>query len=159
MSALLAATLGLALAVLVDVLAGRLGQPRLRVYAASLLAGLVPTLLVGHAMPLTALALYGAWWFIFLNFTQGLESSLRIRLLNEVLAHGGRIDRATLLARYNDSALLGLRLARMEEAGAVVLRDGRLFVASTGLRLIAGVFRTLKRLLLGRESEFPGDPL
>jgi hypothetical protein len=158
MTALLAACAGLLAAVVVDVLAGRAGLSRIAGYGASLVAGLLTTLFttlaLSPAQPLTALAVYAPWWFVFLNFTQGLESSLRIRLLREVEAAGGRIERAALLDRYNDASLLRLRLTRMLEAGAVVRRDGRLHVASAGLSAIAKFFRALKRLLLGRDSEF-----
>lgn len=154
MTALLAAGAGLLVAVVIDVLAGRIGLSRIAAYGASLALGLLVTLALAPAQPLTALAVYAPWWFVFLNFSQGLESSLRIRLLREVQDAGGRIERAVLYERYSDATLLHLRLDRMVAAGAVVRRNGRLHVASPGLRAIAGLFRTLKRLLLGRESEF-----
>jgi MFS family permease len=154
MTALLAACVGLLVAIVVDVLAGRAGLSRIAAYGISLLAGAVVALALAPAWPLTVLALYAPWWFVFLNFTQGLESSLRIRLLREVQAEGGQIERAALLDRYNDASLLRLRLQRLLDGGAVLRHDGRLVVASAGLRAIARFFRLLKRLLLGRDSEF-----
>lgn len=157
MTALLAAGAGLLVAVVIDVLAGRIGLSRIAAYGASLALGLLVTLALAPAQPLTALAVYAPWWFVFFNFTQGLETSLRIRLLREVLAAGGRIERDALLARYNDASLMRLRLQRLLHSGAVVRRDGRLLMASHGLRLISWFFGMLKRLLLGRPSEFSGE--
>ena len=76
------------------------------------------------------------------------------RLLREVMAAGGSIAIARLEARYSDRSLLGLRLSRLCGAGAVAERDRRLFVVSPGLRAVAGFFRLLKRICVGRISEF-----
>jgi hypothetical protein len=161
---LAAAAFGLVLALCGDVAGSRAGLARVSAYGLSLLtgfAGVVAWLLLAKASlgtALTALFAYAAWWFAFLNLVQALESSLRARLLGEVRAAGGRMARATLEARYNDNGLLRLRLSRMQARGAVVERDGRLFVASSGLKAIAGLFRFLKLALLGRTSEFGAGP-
>ena len=97
---------------------------------------------------------YGAWWFILLSLVQALESSLRVRLLGEIRAAGGRMRLDVLESRYSDRVLLRLRLDRLLGDGAVVEREGRLFLASRGLKVIAAFFRLLKQVLIGRSSEF-----
>lgn len=162
MTGLFAAAFGLALALLGDVVGSRVGLSRVAAYGMSLFIGLLGTLLWLLALAtsaslgttLIAVFAYCAWWFAFLNLVQALESSLRVRLLEEVRDAGGRIGRSDLAARYNDDGLLRLRLARLHSRGAVVEREGRLFVASSGLKAIAAVFRVLKKALVGRVSEF-----
>lgn len=162
MLGLVAAALGMLAALIADVLSSRLGASRLASYGTSLLAGLLATvggaLLLSRASPAastgTAVIAYGAWWFIFLNLVQALESSLRVKLLGEIRAAGGRISSADLEARYNDTALLQLRLQRLIAGGAVAQSNRHLRVVSPGLRAIAGLFRVLKKVLIGRTSEF-----
>ena len=162
MTGLIAAAFGLVLAFAGDIAASRLGAPRLFAYATSLVAGLCGILgFVLFISPrseaatvLIALLAYGAWWFAFLNLVQALESSLRVKLLGAVRAAGGRISRAALSDHYNDSGLLRLRLERLRAAGAVSENNGRLHVVSPGLKAIAGFFRFLKKMVLGRTSEF-----
>jgi len=162
---LAAAVAGSAGTILTDIIASRLGASRVKAYAASLLCGLVVTILVLVVAVKTAVAvdfsdvilaflLFCAWWFILLNFIQSFDSSLRIRLLKIVTDSGGRLSRAELFQHYNDQVLLELRLARLLAQGYVIERGGRLFVVSKQLRLVGHFFRALKLALLGRRSEF-----
>jgi hypothetical protein len=161
MAGLFAAAIGMFFALLIDILSSRAGLSRVASYATGLVGGaafsIAATAILAKgsmAGTLIAVLAYGAWWFIALNLIQALESSLRVRLLREVMDAGGRIPIAELEVRYNDRSLLGLRLSRLRAAGAVIERSGRLFVASPGLRAVAAVFRLLKKACVGRTSEF-----
>lgn len=165
MLGLIAAGFGMAWALVGDVAASRLGAGRLASYGVSLVAGFCATLLLMCFLPrlawptvVIALLAYGAWWFAFLNLVQSLESSLRVKILGAVRASGGRITRAALAEQYNDQRLLRLRLDRLRTSAAVTEHDGRLHVASPGLKAIAGFFRLLKKLLIGTTSEFGAPP-
>jgi hypothetical protein len=165
MAGLFAAGIGMIFALLFDVLSSRVRLSRVASYGVSLAGGAVLSIIavavLGKGSPAAiaiAVLAYGAWWFIALNLIQALESSLRVRLLREVMAAGGRIPVARLEARYNDRSLLGLRLSRLRAAGAIAERGGRLFVVSPGLRAIAGFFRLLKKICVGRVSEFESSP-
>lgn len=165
MAGLFAAGIGLVCALLFDVFSSRAGLSRIASYGVSLAGGaivsIVAAAVLGKGSPAAfaiALVAYGAWWFIALNLIQALESSLRVRLLREVMASGGRIPLARLETSYNDRSLLGLRLSRLRGAGAVIERDGCLFVVSPGLRAVAGFFRLLKKICIGRLSEFESSP-
>ena len=154
---------GMAVAIAVHLLASRAHASLVKAYGASLLAGLAAGLLVvfllapGAPLPGKALAaflLFGSWWFVFMNFIQTSVSSLRVRILRELMSAGGACSRMALLERYSDRHLMDLRLDRLLQAGAVVERDGRLFVVSPALRATARFFRALKVIVLGRRSEF-----
>jgi hypothetical protein len=164
---LAAAAVGVAGAILTDIVISRLGAGRTTAYGASLLGGLaamIPGLLLGARVPAIgamengdialALLLFGAWWFIALNFIQSFDSSLRVRLLTMVNDAGGRLSCTELYRHYNDQVLLEMRLARLMKGGYVIEREGRLFVASTKLKQLALFFRVLKVVLLRRRSEF-----
>jgi hypothetical protein len=164
---LVAAVAGVAGAILTDIVISRLGMSRTAAYGASLLGGLVATILAlllgariaalsttGFGDIALALLLYGAWWFILLNFIQAFDSSLRVQLLAMVNDAGGRLPRGELFRHYNDQVLLELRLARLLKQGYVIERESRLFVASKPLKLLALFFRALKIALLRRRSEF-----
>jgi hypothetical protein len=147
-----------------DVACSRAGVSRLTSYGVSLAIGFGATLALMLALPWrasiaevsVAVLAYGAWWFVYINLVQALESSLRIRLLGEVRKAGGNMSRAALETQYNDALLLRLRLDRLRSCGAVVEREGRLHVASSGLKKLAGFFGVLKKVLIGRTSEFGG---
>ncbi|SME98993.1 hypothetical protein SAMN06265365_114131 [Tistlia consotensis] len=146
----------------------RLTRGHVLPYKVSLLAGLAALALVevltfspaGLWLLLGDLLLFCCGWFVFLNFVQAGQSSLRVRILLELQAAGAAgLPHDDLLARYSDRHLTHLRLERMVAGGAVLRRDGRLWLASPSLARLLGLMRALKRLYLGRLSEFdPGRP-
>ncbi len=154
------AALGLLASLIADIVASRARARRVTAYGIGLVAGFAVTaglLFAISAETATvgiAILAYCSWWFAFLNLAQALESSLRVRLLGEIYAAGGRMPKADLEARYNDAILLRLRLERLLAHGAAVERQGHLHIVSPGLKAIAAFFRILKKVLLGRTSEF-----
>lgn len=162
MGTLIAAAAALLLAIAGHAAALRAGARHVSAYGISLALGLcaVPgavLLLPGEDFAgsvATAALLFCAWWFLFLNFFQSSESSLRVNILRHMASHGGRLDREQLFLKYNDATLIRLRVERMVQGGGIVERDGRYFVASGGLRALARFFRLLKMLIMGRPSEF-----
>jgi hypothetical protein len=155
---------GMAVAIVAHVVASRAGAGIVWSYIWSLIAGFLATALPcsmalmwntfsGWAV-LTALLLFGSWWFIFLNIAQAMESSIRVQLVRELLASGGSLPYAQLLDRYNDEGLVRLRLQRLVAGGTVIQREGRLFLQSRPTYLLARFFRLLKVALFGKRSEF-----
>jgi hypothetical protein len=162
MQPLFAASGALLLAVIAHAVTLRVGARHVSAYGLSLAVGLCAVLAGGLLLPgddiigsaVTALLLFCAWWFVFLNFFQGSQSSLRANILRHIAANGGRLDHGQLFAVYNDTALIGLRVERLTQGGGIVERDGRYFVASKGLRAMERFLRLLKMLIMGRASEF-----
>lgn len=164
MSILAIALVAMAASIGAHLLACRRGLPHLTAYVASLIVGFMVTiggllLVVPHdatflwSLPV-ALGLFGSWWFIFLNIVQAMESSLRIRILREIALAGGSLSTEALSARYSDSRLIGLRVSRLTESGAIRQRGDRLLVASRPLLFLARLFRLLKLMIIHRTSEF-----
>lgn len=167
MQPLFAAAAALALAILGHAVSLRAGLRPLAAYAASLIGGMAAVLILtlvmerggsdlGH-MVLSAL-LFGSWWFIFLNFVQVAQSSLRANILRLLLANGGSMRHDALFAAYSDTALVRLRLGRLTQSGTVAERDGRYMVTSRSAWLLARLFRGMKIVALGRRSEFAATP-
>jgi len=59
-----------------------------------------------------------------------------------------------VLERYNGQSQVEARLTRLLGGGQIVLRDGRYRIGKPVMLLIARVMVALKRLLLGKPSEF-----
>lgn len=158
-----AAIIGMIVAVVLHLLATWADAILIRAYAASLFGGMAASLGIvfvlappgqGFWLGLAAFALFGSWWFVFLIFLQCAESSLRVRLLQELEAANGSIPRAELMRRYNDDIIIRVRLQRLADGGAVMEREGRLHMVSPTLLRWARSVRFLKVVLFGHPSEF-----
>lgn len=95
------------------------------------------------------LAAYLALAFGYFNFVNLAIASLRIRLLCEILEAGGSLPRATLLAGYNTTQVIELRLRRLVGGGHLVDRNGRLVIGKRRFLGIAIVYNILRRIVIG----------
>jgi hypothetical protein len=133
----------------------------------SLIFGFVPGLAVTAALSAWALwnmaagwadvvgygllngATYAALGWGYFHFVNMGIASLRIRMLRELVDAGGRLDREHLLAGYNTSAVVELRITRLTSGGHFVVRDGRYFRGKLKFLLAARCFDLLRRVLFG----------
>jgi hypothetical protein len=105
--------------------------------------GGVDTWLLGGA---TYLALaFGFWTFLNLNIT-----SLRIRMLRELLRAGGSIALSEMPMLYTGDERLRRRLKRLENGGQIMRRDGRWRIKSWQVLAIARCVEALRSLVLPR---------
>lgn len=160
MEALTAAAAGLVVSAATHVLSLRLGLDSLRAYAVCFLNGLLVAITAAGfstanlGPPVTSFLLFICWWFIFLCFVNTGETSLRVRILRELLAANGPVPKHEFIERYNDKSLIYIRLSRLIRGGAIIERDGHFFVISFTLRILARYSRLLKLIILGQHSEF-----
>jgi hypothetical protein len=101
------------------------------------LAGLWATL----GLTYVALA-FGFWAFLNLNMT-----SLRIRMLRELLYSEHGMSRAELFCRYSAEEFLWRRLARLERSGDLALVDGRYRLGSQKLRYLDRCLKVLRAVI------------
>ena len=150
-------------AVLTDLIVSRLSGKRVYGYATSFLLTLfgIPLVWLFHTSSspdifeiVISLGIGLMWWFIYLNVVQAVESSLRLRMLFEVREKGGVIDEKSLAETYSDSRLIRLRMKRMLDGGAITVEQDTYFLVSNQLRHIARFFTGLKKLFLGKTSQF-----
>jgi hypothetical protein len=93
-------------------------------------------------------------WFVFLNFIQSAESSLRVQILRYIISSPDPISKPVLAEKYSDSKIIGLRLERLIRGKAVVFKDGCYHIESLPLLGLARSFRLLKNIIVGAPSEF-----
>lgn len=102
---------------------------------------------VGYAS--ISVATYLALAFGYFNFVNLTVASLRIRLLEEILAAGRPVSRSRLLALYNSASVSAIRLLRLVQGGHLVEKDGRLFVGKARFLVVARIFDVLRWFILG----------
>jgi hypothetical protein len=105
--------------------------------------GFVDTWLLGVA---TYLALaFGFWAFLNLNVT-----SMRIRILRELLRAGGQMILSDMALLYTPAERLRRRLERLEKSGQIMRDDGRWLLGSWQILAVARCVEAMRSLL------FPG---
>jgi len=86
-------------------------------------------------------------YFCFVNLT---VTSLRIRLLQELLTSSQPMPQSELLARHDSTAVAELRIERLVRGGHIVERNGRYYRGRMPFLAIARVFGMLRWLILGQ---------
>jgi hypothetical protein len=114
-----------------------------RTEALGAVAGFVDTWLLGVA---TYMALaFGFWAFLNLNIT-----SMRIRILRELLRAGGSIASSDMPVLYTGAERLRRRLERLENGGQIMRDDGRWRLRSWQVLAIARCVEAWRSLILPR---------
>ncbi len=155
-----APVVGLAASVVAQVVAHWLmpRRPIVVSYAAGFLCGAMVSLLTlfasaaaaGWADGLACLLTFGGLNYCYSNFVNLNFTSLRIRLLKELMAAGGRERVEEIARQYGSEAILQRRLARLVEWGQLRESDGRYIAAEGSFLRLARLFTLLKRVVLGR---------
>lgn len=87
---------------------------------------------------------YGYYNFVNLNFT-----SLRIRLLQEVLLAQDGLSLDDVQRRYGTAEMVERRLERLQSSGQLVERDGRFHLGKRTLLVVARLNDIVRFLVLG----------
>ncbi len=112
----------------------------------------------GWTAVLTAVLTFGGLSYGYSNFINVNYSSLRLRILKEMVRDGGQTTLADLQSRYGSEAILDRRLTRLVEWGQLRSSGGRFRAERGGFYRLALVFLFLKKLLLGRGFRYEGSP-
>lgn len=100
------------------------------------------------------LVTYTALCYCYFHFVNLGQCSIRIRIYAEIAAAPGGLSRTELERDYSDTTLRESRLQRLQDAGNIVLRDGRFFIGHRRLVPAARIIFAAKKILLSRTSEF-----
>jgi hypothetical protein len=103
---------------------------------------------------LVNLPCYAALSYCFFNFANLGQSSIRVRIYARVAARSDGVSVSEIASDYNEAMLMEMRLQRLVESGDLALRDGRYFLGRGRFVPIAKVIIWIKRLILGKVSEF-----
>jgi hypothetical protein len=107
--------------------------------------GFVDTWLLGSA---TYLALaFGFWAFLNLNIT-----SMRIRILRQLLRAGGRMALSDMAVSYTPAERLRRRLERLEKGGQIMCEDGRWRLRSWQVLAVARCVDAWRGFILPRRD-------
>ena len=107
--------------------------------------GFVDTWLLGSA---TYLALaFGFWAFLNLNIT-----SMRIRILRQLLRAGGRMALSDMAVSYTPAERLRRRLERLEKGGQIMCDDGRWRLRSWQVLAVARCVEAWRSFILPRRD-------
>ena len=95
---------------------------------------------------------YLALAYGYVNFVNILMTSLRLRILHELLAAENGLTAEEMSQRYNARDLVGTRLRRLTSSNHLRCENGRYYSRFTSLLLIAKFSWMLKSLLLGTKK-------
>lgn len=137
-------------------------KPIVLSYAAGFVCGAVVSLTVLFGcFPETSLSdavvtllTFGGLNYCYNNFVNLNFSSLRIRLLKEVLSSGGSESLATIASQYGSKAVLQRRLERLVSWGQLQEQNGRFRANNGSFLLLALIFSILKKIMLGRGFKY-----
>ena len=82
------------------------------------------------------------WTFLNLNLT-----SLRIRVMRQLLQAGGTTAVSELLASYSDAERLQRRLVRLSNGGQIELIDGKWFLCSSLVLIVARCIDLIRAIM------------
>jgi len=127
-------------------------------YAAGFLCGALMSLLtffasgkpVGWSDLMVCLLTFGGLNYCYSNFVNLNFTSLRIRLLKELLATRGTARADEVARKYGSEAILKRRLSRLVEWGQLRESSSRFVALKGSFLLLALLFTALKRAVLGR---------
>lgn len=97
---------------------------------------------------------YGALGYGYFHFGNLGETARRVRIVRELAEAPDGLTLGQILERYDAREIFDRRLRRLTGTGQIVLRDGRYHIASPVLAGMAAGVLFLKRLFLGKGSEF-----
>lgn len=98
--------------------------------------------------------MYASLGYVYFHFINLGETARRIRILRELYDSKEGLSMGEILERYNTKDIVEVRMNRLIKNGQVIYRDGRYYIGSSLMWLIAKVIVTMKLVLLGKKSEF-----
>jgi hypothetical protein len=133
------------------------GKPIVFSYAVGFAVGAAFSLVALHAAypsygffdAVIVLLTFGGLNYCYNNFVNLNFSSLRIRLLKELLACGGTESMGMVTSQYGSKAVLGRRLQRLVAWGQLRQEGGRYMAVAGSFLLLALLFDSLKKIMIG----------
>ena len=96
------------------------------------------------------LVIYAALGFCYINFVGLSIASLRIRVLQELMARPEGMSLEKILESYNPRVLIDNRIDRLTSGRQIVDRDGRFHTGRRDILWIARIMNFMKVLVFGK---------
>jgi hypothetical protein len=103
---------------------------------------------------LTNLLIYVILSYGYFHFVNLGETARRIRILREIAEAPTGLSVAELLTRYNARQIVEIRLRRLLQNGQICVQADRYIIGKPVMLSMAYTIVWLKRLMLGKSSEF-----
>ena len=106
------------------------------------------------AIFITNLIVYSALGYCYFHFLNLGETARRIRILREIHDSKEGLSMDEILEKYNAKEIVERRINRLINNNQVIYKEGRYYVGSPIMILIAKIIVTMKLILLGKKSKF-----
>jgi hypothetical protein len=107
----------------------------------------------GFVLVVFNLVIFAALGFCYVNFVGLSIASLRIRVLQELLAHPEGLRLENILERYNPKVLIDNRIDRLTAGRQIVEKEGRFHSGRRGILWAARIMVFMKFFILGRRGK------
>lgn len=97
---------------------------------------------------------YSALGYCYFHFINLGETGRRIRILRELYDSKKGLSAAEILERYSAKDILEKRLHRLINNAQIICKDGRYYIGSPIMLLIAKIIVSMKLVVLGKRKEF-----
>lgn len=106
------------------------------------------------AIIIVNLMTYSALGYCYFHFLNLGETARRIRIVRELYDTGGGLSLEGILERYNAGDIVHKRVERLLNNGQISEKNGRYYVGSPVMLIMAKIMVALKLIFLGKKSEF-----
>ena len=98
---------------------------------------------------------YSALGYCYFHFINLGETARRIRIIREIYDAGEEgLSQQSILERYNARQIVDLRLQRLLSKGQIIEREGRYYIGTPVVLLMAQTLAFLKRVIIGKKMEY-----
>lgn len=100
------------------------------------------------------LIIYSALGYCYFHFINLGETARRIRILREIYDAEDGLSLEEMLQKYNAKEIVEKRVSRLINNRQILYKNGRYYIGSPIVLMIARIIVAMKLLLLGKRSEF-----
>ena len=97
---------------------------------------------------------YSALGYGYFHFVNLGETARRIRILRELYDSKEGLSMGEILERYNAKDIIEKRIYRLINSGQIIYKNGRYYIGSPVMLVIARIVVRMKLTVLGKKSEF-----
>lgn len=106
------------------------------------------------AIIIVNLMTYSALGYCYFHFVNLGETARRIRIMRELYDSEGGLSLGGILARYSAPDIVYKRVERLLNNGQISEKNGRYYVGSPVMLIMAKIMVAMKLIFLGKKSEF-----
>jgi len=106
------------------------------------------------SIAISNIIIYSALGYCYFHFLNLGETARRIRILRELYESEDGLSMDEILKRYNAREIVQRRAGRLIKSGQIMVKNGKYYIGTPALLIMAKIIVAMKLLFLGKESEF-----